>query len=229
MSRARILRAEVWTDSRFISVSPHARLLYLGCLNVALCDRGHLNGDPQQLKWQILPADTVDGAELIEELIAAGLAARVDRGDRGFLHLVSFEQEQSASKDGRWKSRCPVCNSPELAETQASLSESVGVSPNPENFPVGEGIEGGSGLGGGGTAPSPFCSKHPNGTDAPCGACKEARLRYESADARAARTLTLGQSVPSPGSYIDQGCCKHWIPLDAVNGCTKCAPKGLES
>lgn len=179
MARGRIIRPEIWTDSRVISLTPHARLLYIGTWNFALCDRGHLNDDALRLKLQILPADQVDGAELLEEIVAAGLAEQFAAGGESYLRLTQFEREQTASKDSRWNTRCPAC---QLSQTQESFVEPTRDAPPSHEFPVeGRGVEKSRvEEGGEGTPPPRSCSQHPAGTDQPCGPCRDARLAHDA-------------------------------------------------
>lgn len=57
---------------------------------------------------------------------------------------------------------------------------------------------------------SPFCSKHPNGTEEACGACGTARRRYDNAVA----DLELAASVAASAALI------------ARERCTDCNPAG---
>ncbi|MCI2958201.1 hypothetical protein MN032_10880 [Agromyces atrinae] len=181
MARGRILSPEFWSDGVMTTCSPFARLFYMGMWNFAVCDRGHLPDDPTGLKLKILPADDVDGAALLDELLTKGRLIRVQTADgRPFLQMPRFPDWQKS--DPRWKSRCPVCQS--LTETPASFGEHDGAQPN---SPIeGEGDKRGIGGGGGSARDEPplFCSKHPNGAAGSCGGCADAR-RAHTAWARA--------------------------------------------
>lgn len=169
MPRIRSIKPEFWTDGAIISLPYEARLFYIGMWNFA-CDRGHLSDDPLGLKLKILPADMVNGAELVQQLVDAGRVERVALPDgRSFLSIPRFNDHQRI--DTRWNSRCGLCShldSPDLTETHVSLHKLT---------PGGEG-RGEEGKGAGDT-PAPYCKKHPGGTDAPCGPCRTARLQYE--------------------------------------------------
>jgi len=52
-------------------------------------------------------------------------------------------------------------------------------------------------------APTPFCPKHPNGTDAPCRACGNARREHDAAIASAKNKPTV------PGIITDPDCDVH--------------------
>lgn len=215
MARIRTIKPEFWTDGTIIGLPFEARLFYIGMWNHA-CDRGHLSDDPLGLKLKILPADPVDGGDLVEKLVETGRVERVLLpGGRRYLAIPRFGDHQRV--DTRWNSRCPVCahlDSDGLAETHASLHKLV---------PGGEG-KGKEGNGGeSANAPlSPFCSKHPTGTknDAPCRACGTARLAFEAAQKAEKNKPT---SIPDQYSPEQKLCTKHhWLP-DGT--CMKCTAK----
>lgn len=68
MARIRSVHPGQWTDVKFVSCSPHARLLALALRNEA-DDRGVFVWEPLQLKMRLLPADNVDVSALLEELL----------------------------------------------------------------------------------------------------------------------------------------------------------------
>lgn len=72
MSKIRPVHPDIWTDDEFVSVSPWARLLYVGMWNFA-CDNGHLEDRSRQIKRRVLPFDDVNVAELLRELDTVGL------------------------------------------------------------------------------------------------------------------------------------------------------------
>lgn len=108
MARIRSIKPEFWTDSKIVSLSPLARLFYIGLWNFAVCDMGHIKDDPDALKLQILPTDDVDGDVIIEELLKAGRVVRVDVPDgRRYLHIPRFTDHQNQS--AHWSPRCAAC------------------------------------------------------------------------------------------------------------------------
>lgn len=126
----RYIKPSFWTDGKIVRLSPFARLLYIGCWNFALCDLGHLPDDPYELKLQILPADPVDAAELVEELVAAGRLQRVTAGGRAYLLAHRLPDHQKTDK--RWEARCPACAA---ASQCARPAEPPGTSPPPVEAP----------------------------------------------------------------------------------------------
>lgn len=221
MPRIRSVKPEFWTDGAMIALPFETRLFYIGSWNFA-CDRGHLPDDPFGLKLKVLPADSVDGAVLVQQLVDAGRMIRTVLPDgRRFLSIPRFTDHQRI--DTRWNSRCPVCaheDSPEHTQTHASYGETHANSH--ELIPGGEGRgREGKGIGGedADASLSPFCPKHPNGTDTPCRACGTARLAAE-----AARAAAKARPTPIPRRAAE--CPEHpnW-PLP----CDKCAQIAREA
>lgn len=77
MPKKRMISPEAWTDDKFVSVSPLARLLFIGMWNFA-CDNGHLDNSNLQIKMRVLPADNCDVETLIQELLAADMIERTE-------------------------------------------------------------------------------------------------------------------------------------------------------
>lgn len=71
MSRIRSVHPGLWTDEAFVSLSPFARLLFMGIWNEC-DDKGTFPWSPLTMKMRILPADNVDAAALMDEIEAAG-------------------------------------------------------------------------------------------------------------------------------------------------------------
>lgn len=145
MARIRTFKPEFWSDSKVVTLTPFARLLFLGSWNFALCDDGHLPDDAMALKLKVLPADNVDPFELLDELLQVGVITQGATSDgRSYLHIHRLRDHQKV--DNRWAPRCFVCNdaklsdpqpdSSELPETRASLDETRRDSPKlPETRP----------------------------------------------------------------------------------------------
>lgn len=135
MARMRYIKPEFWTDSRMVSLSRDARLLYIGTWNFALCDKGHLEDDALRLKMQVFPADNVDVPALLAELMGAGRIVRVTNGEATWLQIVNLGTHQKV--DPRWTPRCPACKASEnLTETQESFGGAL-TSGNAANRPSG--------------------------------------------------------------------------------------------
>lgn len=131
MARMRYVKPEYWTDSKIVQLSPWARLLYIGSWNFAICDAGHLDDDAMALKLKVLPADPIDAAETLEEIVATGRILRKTLPDgSSYLHIVKLSVHQKV--DARWSPRCPYCTAERL---ESPLEGSGGEADPPENTP----------------------------------------------------------------------------------------------
>jgi hypothetical protein len=103
MAKNRMIRAEVWTDDKFVSLTPLARLLFIGMWNFA-CDNGHLDDSVLQLKMRVLPADNCDASELLDELLSLGMVVR----ENGYLKIANLSTKQPL--DLRYLQFCDNCD-----------------------------------------------------------------------------------------------------------------------
>lgn len=102
MAKMRGFKPEIWTDDKFVHLTPLARLLFMGMWNYA-CDNGHLDDKPVQLKMRILPADDCDVAQLVEEIVQQGMATR----KKGVLTIPNLPVHQRLDK--RYFTTCEHC------------------------------------------------------------------------------------------------------------------------
>lgn len=103
MAKNRMIRTETWTDEKFVSLAPLARLLFIGMWNHA-CDNGHLDDSALQLKMRVLPADPCDVSPLLDSIIATGMVVRRD----GYLKVVNLSEKQPL--DLRYLQFCDHCD-----------------------------------------------------------------------------------------------------------------------
>jgi hypothetical protein len=97
MSRIRSTHPGVWTDERFVSVSPFARLLFMGIWNEC-DDYGSFEWSPLKLKMRLLPADSVDAAALMAELEEAGSIRCYEIDGKPYGAVRNFCQYQRPKK-----------------------------------------------------------------------------------------------------------------------------------
>ena len=97
MSRIRSVHPGVWTDERFVSVSPLARLLFMGIWNEC-DDQGSFEWSPLKLKMRLLPADNADAAALMAELEEAGCILGYEIEGRKYGAVRNFCQYQRPKK-----------------------------------------------------------------------------------------------------------------------------------
>jgi hypothetical protein len=97
MSRIRSIHPGLWTDEAFVSLSPFARLLFLGIWNEC-DDMGSFEWSPLKLKMRVLPADGVDAAALLDELAVAQGVMRYEFGGKQYGAVRNFCQYQRPKK-----------------------------------------------------------------------------------------------------------------------------------
>lgn len=102
MSKARLIRPEIWTDAKFVGLDPLARLMFVGMWNFA-CDNGHLDDNLLELKMRILPADSCDVGALLDEVLATGMVVRKD----AYLKIPRLAEKQPL--DLRYLQFCDHC------------------------------------------------------------------------------------------------------------------------
>ena len=111
MARIRTIKPEIWTDEKFVELSPFARLLFIGLWNFA-DDEGRMEFRPKRLKLQILPADDQDISALLDEIRGENLISVYVADGKEFLSVNGFKKHQKVDK--RSASRFPPPpNSPE--------------------------------------------------------------------------------------------------------------------
>lgn len=180
--------------------------------------------------------------EAVEELVAAGLAKRVDDGLElidwaGELGQSTAEQVEEYKRNARERQRkrrqrvASQSNEQGAGESPADESQAVRDDSAPRDVTanVTRDITRDVGPGPGkelkSIAPSRFCARHPEGTDSPCTPCKTARLAFEDSEKANARP-----SVPRP-SMPDE-CSKHpGFPPDSHGplGCDRCRAERQEA
>ena len=121
MARIRTIKPETWTDEKFVALSPLARLLFVGMWNFA-DDDGRMQYSPVTLKLQILPADSVEISELLDEIRRESMVLIYEVDGKWYLQIVNFGKHQKVDK--RTPSKLP----PPPPNTQ-------GAPPNPAESP----------------------------------------------------------------------------------------------
>lgn len=133
MPKMRGFKAEIWTDDSFVELSPYARLLFMGMWSYA-CDNGHLDDKPKQIKMRVLPTDSVDAAELIEEMVGLGM---VIRGDGALTVRKLREHQRIDDRYFTWCDRCALDEIPErsreryVSSTQGARVDTAGTRSEP--------------------------------------------------------------------------------------------------
>jgi hypothetical protein len=97
MSRIRSVHPGLWTDERFMEVSPLARLLQIGIWNEC-DDKGSFEWSPIKLKARLLPVDNCDINELLDELVRAGSVIAYEIQGRKLGAVRNFTRYQRPKK-----------------------------------------------------------------------------------------------------------------------------------
>lgn len=113
MPKMRGIKPEIWTDEKFVDLSPPARLLFIGMWHYA-CDNGHLDDKPKQLKMRVLPVDDVDASGLLEEMVDSEMVERSAAG----LTIPKLREHQRL--DNRYFTWCDRCSFDEIPEPARS-------------------------------------------------------------------------------------------------------------
>lgn len=196
-SRQRSVPPSMFSDEELLELPPEVRLTGIG-LRFHADDHGRGSANPVLIKAQLWPlTPDVDHSAVEYHLLAleeAGYIRLYDVGGRTYYALAEWPRTDRAQQ-----SRIPA--PPDDAEDVTPVTPSsrgARETPAVVGGKEGEGEEGGqegSVGGSGGSAvggarrtladlagtpePSPFCSRHPIGTEDKCGPCGGARKRHE--------------------------------------------------
>lgn len=93
MARIRSTHPEQWTDDKFVTCSPLARLFAIAIRNEA-DDNGIFEWNPIKLKMRLLPADNCDVTELLKELLTSDQVFRFEINSKAYGMIRSFHKYQ---------------------------------------------------------------------------------------------------------------------------------------
>lgn len=97
MSRIRSVHPGLWTDEAFVSMSPLARVFFIGLWTEA-DDKGTFPWSPLKLKMRILPADNADVESLLGELVSGDAVMRYEVDGKEFGAIRNFTKFQRPKK-----------------------------------------------------------------------------------------------------------------------------------
>ena len=218
--RIRSTKPEFWRSERIAAVDWDARLVLKG-LESYVDDNGVGKDDLALICGDLFMRDLVREpsrtlarvSEAISALYEAGLIHRYAHDGTQLLYLSFWETAQRVDKpqpgrfprpDGTFNYKDSIIR--ESSRTVANVLELSRLE---------QGNRGTGEQGGGPSAPSPHCKRHPEGTDKPCSACKRARVEFDTAWESALKEKPSTPAVKAPAT------CPHhpeW-PLP----CQKCA------
>mgnify|MGYP006914135904 CR=1 FL=1 len=102
LAKMRGIKPEAFTDDKMLRLSPLARWLFVGMWTLA-CDNGHVEDNLIQLKVRLLPMDSCDVGDLVNELLDTGQIQRLD----GYLKVAKLAEHQRI--DRRYLTLCEWC------------------------------------------------------------------------------------------------------------------------
>ena len=94
--KARMIKPEIWTDSKFALLSHPAKLLFIGLWTFS-DDRGVCDFDPVEIKIKFFSLDdlTVDDCGgLLDDLIRSGLIRAFEHKGKQYTHVINFLKHQ---------------------------------------------------------------------------------------------------------------------------------------
>lgn len=97
MSRIRSIHPGLFTDEAFVSISPIARIFFIG-LWTECDDTGSFEWSPLKLKMRILPADNADASELLAEIERERGIMRYEVNGKAYGAVRNFCQYQRPKK-----------------------------------------------------------------------------------------------------------------------------------
>ncbi|WP_419704970.1 hypothetical protein [Promicromonospora sp. NFX87] len=188
-SRLRKIPPSMFADEVLLELPAEVRLTGLG-LRFFANDQGRQTANPTMVKAQVWPLTQAVGEEQVEEhLVAledAGYIRLYVVGGRTYFQLVEWPSVDNRSQEDF--SRVPpppsaARSGPDtsiqtLAVVEREKSEGVGGGEGELRVGAGEAPQGTRSRLMGTPKPSPFCKRHPDGTDHPCAPCGRARLAH---------------------------------------------------
>lgn len=98
-----MLNPDFWIDEELGTVSPYARLLYMGLWGICDDNNATVPDRPEWIKLQVLPYDSVNPRELLEELEKIGKIVKFTSEGKSFWWLRNFHKHQKVDHPSRSK------------------------------------------------------------------------------------------------------------------------------
>ena len=118
MARARNIKPGFFANEDLAECEPLARLLFAGLW--CLADReGRLEDRPKRIRAELLPYDSCDADDLLNQLQARGFILRYSHGEGRFIQVLKFDSHQNPHMKEA-KSSIPAPGAPVVAPTNKS-------------------------------------------------------------------------------------------------------------
>lgn len=138
MARIRSLHPGLFTDDRYMALSLAARELLKGIWCEA-DDQGVFEWRPLTLKARIMPADAVDVAEILGELVAGNFVTRFENDCRSFGVVRNFRRFQRPKKPNHTHLLPPELRTYAGLTDDGATPDHDKTHPVPHQFPTGGG------------------------------------------------------------------------------------------
>jgi hypothetical protein len=127
--RIRSIKPEFFKHDVLGSMSPYARLLFIGLWCMADC-AGRLEDRPKRIKVEVLPYDEQDIEGILNDLQTAKLISRYEVNGEHFIEIPSFLRHQRISgKESEAESRFPAASQKAMVKRRGSNGEAMGKQP----------------------------------------------------------------------------------------------------
>ncbi len=212
--RIRSIKPEFWRSQDVSRLDVEDRLLFIGLWSYV--DDNGVGEDRVPMIAADLFADDIqrDPGETFAR-VSRGLARLSEGGqivrytvrNRDYFEVLRWKDHQRIDKPG--KARLPHHDAEGSTIREHSGESRETLAPGTGNREQGTGNEGAEDQGGASatpSAPSPFCKRHPTGTDKPCRGCKVAWGEYEKCAAD-------GGPVTHVHRWLEDGSCMGWTDI----------------
>lgn len=202
MARIRTIKPTFFRSRSVKKLSDKAKLVWIGLWNLAddagrlMDELGILTGD----LWALSVSETKLDAAL-DELAREGRIVRYKVAGQAYIQVTGWEHQKI--------NRATPSGIPPVDLSDDSVSAHGGLTSGREG--KGRDKEGEATF----VAGAPFCKKHPNGTDAPCRACGDARRRWETTR-NLPEVITLPPRTDEPPEHDHR-----WLPDGSCMLCTE--------
>lgn len=194
MARIRSIHPGLWTDETYVSLSPFARLLFLGIWNEC-DDMGSFEWSPVKLKMRLLPADSVDAVALLDELAEARCIMSYEVGGKRYGAVRNFCQYQRPKKPNSTYPQTEAVRN--WVNTEARSTRDGGELGTPSDTSGGELTPPSTKASGEASPPSTRSSGEPVGKRLPTGG-EKSRQRKEGGDSSVDKSTDAVASPSDP-------------------------------
>ncbi len=201
MARIRSIHPGLWTDETYVSLSPFARLLFLGIWNEC-DDMGSFERSPVKLKMRLLPADSVDAVALLDELAEAGCIMAYEVGGKRYGAVRNFCQYQRPKKPNAVYPQTEAVRN--WVNINARSTRDGGELGAPSDTSSGELAPPSKAIGGEAAPPSTTSSGEPVGKRFPTGG-EKSRQRKEGGDSTVANATAAVAAIDPAKALFDAG------------------------